>query len=219
MRRRTPVWLWLVPVLTVGIFAVVAPLAIAVKKQTRTAWLWLAGSGVATILAFALLNSAPQDSPRSNLGAAVAIINLIASLAYSLPAAKTVAWGRAADDVPAQPVMNVDPNRAALAAAQAERKKRADARALVTKDPDMARDLRIGRPDLPRQYDDGGLVDINSVPADVFVRYLGLTPAQAGQIVDARTKLGKFLSPDDLTSYAEIDIDTYDRIKEHLVVV
>ena len=32
----------------------------------------------------------------------------------------------------------------------------------------LARELRIGRPDLPRQYDDGGLVDVNNVPVGVL---------------------------------------------------
>ena len=34
---------------------------------------------------------------------------------------------------------------------------------MVQTNPALARELRIGRPDLPRQYD-GALVDINRVP-------------------------------------------------------
>jgi hypothetical protein len=35
--------------------------------------------------------------------------------------------------------------------------------------PVLARELRIGRPDVPRQFDDGGLVDLNHAPVPVLV--------------------------------------------------
>ena len=46
----------------------------------------------------------------------------------------------------------------------------------------MARDLRIGRPDLPRHYDDDGLVDVNSAPAETIAKWSGLSQAQAADI-------------------------------------
>jgi len=48
----------------------------------------------------------------------------------------------------------------ALAAAIACRQRRQQARQLLANDPGLARELRIGRPDLPRDYDDGGLVAV-----------------------------------------------------------
>lgn len=62
----------------------------------------------------------------------------------------------------------VRPNMAAVAEAQVGRRKRDELRELAQRDPHLARDLWIGRPDLPRQSDDGGLVDINSTPAEVL---------------------------------------------------
>ena len=38
----------------------------------------------------------------------------------------------------------------------------------------LAQELKIGRPDLPRDYDDGGLVDVNHVPAAILAARLGL---------------------------------------------
>jgi hypothetical protein len=91
--------------------------------------------------------------------------------------------------------------------------------ALAQQDPRLARELRIGRPDIPHQYDDGGLVDINSVPTSVFVNELGLSQEQANKIVETRKELGKFLHPDDLVNLANIDMDTYDRIRNHLIII
>lgn len=48
------------------------------------------------------------------------------------------------------------------------------ARHIVQTNPALARELRIGRPDLPREYDDDGLVDVNCVPGAVLADRLGL---------------------------------------------
>ena len=49
------------------------------------------------------------------------------------------------------------------------------ARRLQQDNPVLAQELKIGRPDLPRGYDDGGLVDVNHVPAAILASHLGLT--------------------------------------------
>ncbi|MFI2710029.1 hypothetical protein ACH495_07855 [Micromonospora sp. NPDC018662] len=49
--------------------------------------------------------------------------------------------------------------------ATARRQRREHARYLLHHYPSARGELRIGRPDRPRAYDDGGLVDVNSVPA------------------------------------------------------
>jgi hypothetical protein len=50
---------------------------------------------------------------------------------------------------------------AAVAAAQ----RRQHARVLAKGDPVLARDLCIGRPNMPREFDGGGLVDVNHAAA------------------------------------------------------
>ena len=59
--------------------------------------------------------------------------------------------------------------------ARERRSRRQGARHITHREPALARDLRIGRPDLPRQYDDGGLVDVNHVPEHVLTTVLGIT--------------------------------------------
>ena len=46
------------------------------------------------------------------------------------------------------------------------RKLREKYRALALTDPTLARNIRVGRPDLTRDYSDGGLLDLNSLSAE-----------------------------------------------------
>ena len=57
--------------------------------------------------------------------------------------------------------------------------------------------------DLPREYDDGGLVDVNQVPVGVFSSALGLTPIEARDVLAARDKLGRFVSAEELCEYTQ----------------
>ena len=78
------------------------------------------------------------------------------------------------------------------------RRPRRKARAIAIRDPALARQLGIGRPDLRRDYDDGGLVDANSAPAAVLAALPGMTPELAGKAVELRAVRGPFVSADDL---------------------
>ncbi|WP_424528724.1 ComEA family DNA-binding protein [Sphaerisporangium viridialbum] len=91
------------------------------------------------------------------------------------------------------------PNDHAVAFAQHRRELRQQARDLVERDPALARELRIGRPDLPRQYDDGGLVDVNHAPAEVIASLPGMTTELAQRVVQARADVGGFISAEDVS--------------------
>jgi hypothetical protein len=105
----------------------------------------------------------------------------------------------------------------AVAAALAARERRERARAILTSDPALARELRIGRPDLSREYDDGGLVDVNHVPAPVLVDRLGLSQEEAGRVIGARERLGRFGSPAELEVYAELPDATVEAVRDRLL--
>jgi hypothetical protein len=105
----------------------------------------------------------------------------------------------------------------AMAAALADRELRQQARAIVAGDPALARELRIGRPDLLRQFNDGGLVDVNHVPNQVLAERLGLSPAEAARVVEARERLGGFSSAAELCAFAEVPDATIDPVQERLV--
>jgi hypothetical protein len=105
----------------------------------------------------------------------------------------------------------------AVAAALTARERRERAREIIASDPALARELRIGRPDLPRQFDDGGLVDVNHVPAPVLVDRLGLSQEEAARVAEARVRLGRFSSPAELAVYAELPDASVEAVRGRLL--
>jgi hypothetical protein len=76
----------------------------------------------------------------------------------------------------------------------------------------------IGRPDLGRQYDDGGLLDVNHVPAAVLASELALPAKLAEQIAAARERPGGFSSPDELLIYCDdMTVAGLNAIRDRLV--
>jgi hypothetical protein len=117
----------------------------------------------------------------------------------------------------AESMTGLDP---AVAAVLAARNLRAEARTLAARDPQMARELGIGRPDLPgRRYDDGGLVDLNSAPAQAIAAVCGIDLAVAAQIVQARTVGVPFLTVDDAFTMADVPFPLWDRIRDRGIVI
>ncbi|KQY64620.1 MULTISPECIES: hypothetical protein [unclassified Nocardioides] len=100
----------------------------------------------------------------------------------------------------------VDRQRLAVAAVRQQAEARRTARELLAAQPDVARELLIGRPDVPnRQYPDGGLVDVNKVPAEVLGGHLSLKPEVARHIVAIRDRVGGFSSYDDMLLLTNVD--------------
>lgn len=112
-----------------------------------------------------------------------------------------------------------DGNVAAVVTAKSLRQKRVAARELAKRDPQIARDLRVGRPDLGREYDDGGLVDVNAAPAEVLVAWLGLDRTDAVRIVNAREDLGGFENDAELVSFAGLDPTTLAQVRDRIILL
>ncbi len=224
-RQRTPAWLWAVPVFTCGLLGFLPAVVIAAKCRTRSTILWAVGFALTSLVGFLLtgMQSSNADNLASDLGAFLLLAMMVGGACYGVIAGAKVHWATAPlVDLPPPPGYvgpPVDPNAQAIAGVMAARQKRAEARTLAQRDPHLARDLRIGRPDLPRHYDDGGLVDINSAPADALVRGLGLTPALATHVIDVRRQLGGFERVDDLVNLAGVPDPVYDQVVERIIVL
>ncbi|WP_131739722.1 ComEA family DNA-binding protein [Actinomadura roseirufa] len=93
-------------------------------------------------------------------------------------------------------------NEAVVERVRRQRLLRDRARELAGSDPGLAKELRIGRPDLPRQYKDGGLIDVNHAPAEVLSLLPGITPELAGRIERVRAQTGGFVSAEELSAVA-----------------
>ena len=108
-------------------------------------------------------------------------------------------------------------NDPVVAEAMAKQARRTEARKLAATNPGLARDLRIGRPDLIRDYDDDGLVDVNAVPEEVLCDSAGFSKEQAIRIVSDRDLVGGFSSAEDLLARGLVDRLTAEAVRDRLV--
>jgi DNA uptake protein ComE-like DNA-binding protein len=96
-------------------------------------------------------------------------------------------------------------------------RRREYARRLLHSDPLLAYELRIGRPDLPRDFDDGGLIDVNHASAGALTRLPEINEQMAAQIVTARESVGGFSSVDDMSVLVGCAPPAFDRLEDFLV--
>jgi hypothetical protein len=156
------------------------------------AWIVLFGGGWLQALGFAPWVAAKVAGPDSNL--ADGIIEEAAAAEHAN--------------------LEHDPS---LRLALRQRERRRLSREILTADPALARTLAIGRPDLDRTFADGGLIDVNQVPAWVLADLPGLDSELAQRIVDARTHLDGLRSPADFVVYADIPNEVVEALIDILV--
>lgn len=216
-------WWALSPVYTCGTVAFIPALHAAIKLNRRDLWYWAAGLIVGNIFAWTLLASSPSNpdgssTPIQNVGAAIALVLAVAGTIQAFRTREEVfaePHAAAAKPLAGTPI-ELEP---AVANSLAARRRREESVALSIKDPGLARDLMIGRPDLSRQYYDGGLVDVNHVPEAVLVSHLGLSQDQARTVIEARDHLGGFASADELCSLANLPPQTLDAMRDRVVTL
>lgn len=98
------------------------------------------------------------------------------------------------------------------------RVRRQQARELLAAHPKVARELHIGRPDLERTFDDGGLVDVNAVPAGVLSAFTGLPPGRTAAIAADRARNGPLTTVEELISRGLLPPAELDRVRDRLIV-
>ncbi|MER6595815.1 hypothetical protein ABT214_28975 [Micromonospora purpureochromogenes] len=101
-------------------------------------------------------------------------------------------------------------------AEEERRVRREHARYLLYHYPAARNDLRIGRPDLPRTFDDGGLIDVNAVPEQVLAGLPGLTADECRQIAVDRWLRGPYASLEELAGRCLLPPTATDRLRELL---
>ena len=103
--------------------------------------------------------------------------------------------------------------------AREEIDRREHARRLLRTDPKLARELRIGRPDLERRFDDGGLVDVNHVDDQVLHQLDGVDQSVIDKIVNTRKEVGGFSSLADMTVTLDLSPDALSAVEDRLVFI
>jgi hypothetical protein len=187
--RPSGTWYFVITVLTVG-FLTAVPFWHAWTRLRRPALRKLAVIYTAAdVFLVFLMAITPSPEPDGSSGdSAISTLGGFTALAVVVVACIQLRGIRREvyATAPAVPAL-ADP---AVARALAGRQRRDEAKKMWVSDPALARELGIGRPDLGRGFDDGGLVDLNSAPAAVIAQVCGLDPQQAETIVAARQARG-----------------------------
>ena len=206
------VWWASVPVWSIGFLSPVPFLVYAIIHRTRRDWAVFAGYLAATVAMVVALGAAG-----SNDAATTAVGGFIIALAGCAATHACLLFRTGRDPVvPMSPSVRQN-NQAVVAQARDRIERRKEARHLVATNPALARDLMIGRPDLPRQYDDGGLVDVNHVPAAVLMSWLGLSEDEMRDVLTARRNLGRFTNADELGAYTQLSPDRIDELRDLMI--
>ena len=209
--RRVLSFVWaFLPVLSFGFLAPIPIIHAAVKLRTWTLWAASALYTAAEVLAWSAtttVTSGPVEAAEVSDPPAWAGVLLLGLAVVPTIHALTLR-GRVFESRPQDP---------AIVAALQARQRREEAKAIAARDDILARELRIGRPDLPRQFDDGGLVDVNHAPVSAMVHLLGLSEADATQVIVARDRIGGLSSPEELIAYTDLSPTLVDSVRERLV--
>ncbi|WP_156753286.1 hypothetical protein [Actinokineospora pegani] len=219
VRQVWSLWYVVVPLFSLGLLAF-APFVHAAVRLRRPRLLgWVAAFMGTSGLAF-YMGGVPEGSVNPVLDAGAVV------MVFGGAVVATVLAGGLRREVYALPPMPVAPQAPALpgqwpldpavAGVLRARARRAEARQLAAGDPLMARELGIGRPDVTREYDDGGLVDLASAPAHTIAEVLDLTAEQAEGIIAVRAAA---MTVDDVFSLTDLPVDTWDRIRDRSIVI
>jgi Helix-hairpin-helix motif len=201
-RRLVLSWLWaLSPLITLG-FSTPITFGIAAAR-TRSLHFYLATAVYTTLIILGF------ELPNETIGFTCWDINWLAGAVHALVVRSSVF-----------PPPRTRPEAAietAMNAAKERRELRRKARDIVAGDPGLARELGIGRPDLDRPFDDGGLIDVNTAPAAVLAQLQGITPELADRIVRVREARGPYRSLEDLSVFADLPPALTDQLADHLL--
>lgn len=104
----------------------------------------------------------------------------------------------------------------ALVGAEQRLNDRERARTLARDRPAVAKELGVGRPDIPGAQA-AGLVDVNNAPARVLATLPGVDDSLAARIVSTREEVHGFSSVDDLGLALNLDGDVVEDLRSRVV--
>lgn len=198
---------WYIPVtiLSLGLAAWVPFLhAATVTHRRRLGWIAFGYAAVAVAL-LVCASVAPAGAAGDTLATVAGLgglLLIIVACVHQIAVRREVRGG-------------VSDTERAVASVLGARERRVAARELAVSDPLLARELHIGRPDLPHTYDDGGLVDLNSAPAAAIASTCDIDIRTAEQIVSARDRQGcGFAGVDEVLVLVDVPVTAWDRIKD-----
>ncbi len=206
--------LWaLVPLLTLGWGTAVSFAYAALRLRDGVLGVWAWAYFVLGVTSFLLIAS-DNSGWRENAGAALALILIAVGSVHAFVVRQRLVEPRSPQRYLVGPV---SPQVQALAEARTELQRRREARQILRTDPELGWQLRIGRPDLPRRYMDGGLVDANHASAAALAALPGISASLASEIVTNRDSVGGFHDLNDMSLTLGISPQTLDEAGAFLV--
>jgi DNA uptake protein ComE-like DNA-binding protein len=179
-------------------------LMLGIRARHR-AWLVWSAVYAALTVAFAILEALPDPG---GTAAEIAVIPLIFTWFGGIAHVTVIS-----QDATRRIWRANDPS---LLAARERIERRAEGRRLAAQDPMLARELGVGRPDVPGA-DDYGLVDVNHAAPDALCQLPGITPQIAARIAQARQSALSFISADDLCVTLDLPPGLTDDLREHAI--
>jgi len=104
-----------------------------------------------------------------------------------------------------------DPEHDPVEAARARLEQREHAKELARSDPELARELGVGRPELPGAQA-MGVVDVNHASVEGLTQLPGVDAQLAARLVAVREEVGGFRSAPELGAVIDLDAITVERI-------
>lgn len=212
-------WYFYVTVFTAGFLAAL-PFWHAARRLDRPSVrrLALIYTAVGAFLVV-LMALTPESNPDGSSGnstistiGGMAVVAVVVIACYQLVGLRREVYEGLRDRVPTS-------SADVLARAVATRQRRQEARRLHETDPALARELGIGRPDLGRGYDDGGLVDLNTASASLIATVSGIDREHADAVVAARSaRGGTYIALGEVFMEAHLPSHVQEMLREHAVV-
>jgi hypothetical protein len=195
------------PVFTCGLASFVPPLWAASKRKYDRAFrkrmFTLAGVLASLMLiGFVMIGSSPTDQSGTPTGAVSDIGAGLILLVMTGGVIVAILYRNPTDEIPG------------AAEELSRRQLRVRYRNLVESDRSLAASMMVGRPDVPRDYDDGGLLDLNNLSAQALKSHGPLQGREADQIVEVRNHLGRFSDINEVLAYVDLPEGQVSRLRE-----
>lgn len=176
---------WLLLLIPIGLTTWAAFLYVGIRAR-KVSWIIWAGVYAAALASWFVL-----DAPDHPAGTARSLAGVLATFTW-------IGGGVHAVSISNDAARRIDArNDPVVQAAEARIDLRAEGKHLLATQPAIAREVGVGRPDLPgaRDY---ALIDVNHCPVGTLTKLPGITEELAQQIVDGRDQAGGYSSVEDL---------------------
>jgi DNA uptake protein ComE-like DNA-binding protein len=199
-------WWLLLPPLSIGVLTWAAFFYAGVSARRRD-WLAWAGVYLGVLIAVFGIDAAVGEKDWSSTLAGLVLFALAGGGFAHAIAIRRPLYAASADSASEQ-------------YERAERRLavREQGRMLARTEPSKARQLGVGRPDLPDAFD-AELVDLNSAPATVIADVTGVAMTTAERVVAARSETSGFSSVEDLDLMVDLPPQELSRLRDAGVCV